>query len=305
MSLATTREILAHAVSRGSAVLAFNVITLEHAEAIAAGAQQSGSPVLLQVSENAVKFHGGRFAPILSACAHIAADSSVPIGIHLDHFTDATLSNLVFEQVASLGVSSVMVDAAHLEYEQNLSRTRDWTRLAHDNGLWGEAELGAIGGKEGAHAPGVRTDPADAVDFVSQTGVDGLAVAVGSAHAMTARDAELDIVLIAELARRVPVPLVLHGSSGVADEILSAAISAGIRKVNVGTALNIAFTQRVRDVLSADPQLVDPRRYLAEGREVITETVARLCSVVAAATDVRNAGAIGMAQPSDREQGAQ
>jgi fructose-bisphosphate aldolase class II len=281
VTLATTRDLVAGAVTENRAVLAFNVITLEHAEGIVAGVERANGQALLQVSENAVRFHGGQLAPILAACARIAAASTAPIAIHLDHFQDLALTEQALEQAAGLGVSSIMVDASVLDYARNVQRTLDLARRAHDLGLWVEAELGEIGGKDGAHAPGVRTDPAGARDFVDQTSVDGLAVAVGSSHAMTSQDAQLDLDLIGTLAAWVPVPLVLHGSSGVADATLSNAVRAGIRKVNVGTALNVAFTREIRRFLHSNPEITDPRKYLAEGREAVARTVAHLCGVVA------------------------
>lgn len=280
MTLATTRDLVAGAVTENRAVLAFNVITLEHAEGIVAGVERANAQALLQVSENAVRFHGGQLAPILTACARIAAESTAPIAIHLDHFQDLALTERALEQAAGLGVSSIMVDASVLDYAQNVQRTLGLARRAHDLGLWVEAELGEIGGKDGAHAPGVRTDPDGARDFVEQTSVDGLAVAVGSSHAMTSQDAQLDLDLIGTLAAWVPVPLVLHGSSGVADATLSNAVRAGIRKVNVGTALNVAFTREIRRYLQSNPEITDPRKYLAEGREAVARTVSHLCAVV-------------------------
>lgn len=281
VTLATTADLVASAVARDSAVLAFNVVAIEHAEGIAAGAEQAGAAVLLQVSENTVRFHGGRVAPLVAACAHTAAQSSADIAVHLDHVQDVALIEEVIETATDLGISSIMIDAAHLPYRDNVERTLSFTRRAHDAGLWVEAELGEIGGK-GAHVSGVRTDPAEAVDFAKRTEVDGLAVAVGSTHAMTTRDASLDIDLIAELAACVVVPLVLHGSSGVPDEDLQRAVRAGIRKVNVGTALNIAYTAAIRDVLAADPNVVDPRSYLSAGRDAVAAAVADLCRVGAA-----------------------
>ena len=133
----------------------------------------------------------------------------------------------------------------------------------------------------GALEPGARTDPGEAAAFATQTGVDALAVAVGSSHAMTTRDAELDMALIRDIAAKVSIPLVLHGSSGVSDDNLRAAVAAGIRKVNVGTALNIAYTGAVRGVLESDAALTDPRKYLVPAREAVAETVAHLCRVVA------------------------
>lgn len=279
MTKVSTADLVADAVARDAAVLAFNVIGIEHAEGIVAGAEQAGTGVLLQVSENTISFHGGRMAPLVSACARLAAPSSADIAVHLDHLQDVDLITQAIDGAAELGIDSIMIDAAHLPYAANVERTRSLARRARAAGLWVEAELGEVGGKNGAHAPGARTDPAEAHDYVAQTEVDGLAVAVGSSHAMTTRDAVLDVDLIAALAAKVSVPLVLHGSSGVPDDQLHAAVRAGIRKINVGTALNVAYTAAVRAVLGADRGLVDPRRYLAAGRDAVAATVAELCGI--------------------------
>lgn len=283
MTFVHTRALVASAVARQSAVFAFNVITLEHAEAIVAGAELAGSPALLQVSENAVRFHGDRLAPLLTACNQLAIGASVPIGVHLDHFTDEAMIGRAISLAREVGVTSIMIDAAALPYAHNVARTASLTHEAHDSGLWVEAELGEIGGKDGAHAPGVRTDPADAAAFAESTLVDALAVAVGSSHAMTSRDAVIDLDLVERLARAVPVPLVLHGSSGVADDVIRQAIAAGIRKVNVGTALNLAFTSEVRRFLDGNSGTNDPRAYLHGARDAIAERVAHLCSIAVTA----------------------
>jgi fructose-bisphosphate aldolase class II len=148
--------------------------------------------------------------------------------------------------------------------------------------MWVEAELGEIGGKDGVHSPHVRTDPGDAARYVDATGVDALAVAVGSSHAMLTRDAVLDTGLIARIHGAVGVPLVLHGSSGVPDAALAAAVGAGMTKINVATQLNKTFTAAVRDRLAADPSLVDPRRYGAAGRDAVAIEVTRLLRVIGA-----------------------
>jgi fructose-bisphosphate aldolase, class II len=155
----------------------------------------------------------------------------------------------------------------------------------HERGIWIEAELGKVGGKEGeapldAHAPGVRTDPAEAAAYVAATGVDALAVAVGSSHAMTERTAALDHALIGQLRDAVTVPLVLHGSSGVPDDEIRRAVASGMRKINVGTALNTAFTGAVRAYLAENPTGVDPRKYLVPGRELMAATVAGFLSLM-------------------------
>jgi fructose-bisphosphate aldolase class II len=275
-----TGEIVARARSAGGGVGAFNVITVEHAEAIVTGAEQAGLPVILQISENAVRFHHGRLAPIAAAARAIAEAATVSVGLHLDHVE----SDELFDQAAANGFGSVMYDASKLGYAANLSATAAAVRRGHAQGLWVESELGEVGGKDGAHAPGVRTDPAEAAAYVAATGVDALAVAVGSSHAMASRTARLDHDLIARLRAAVPVPLVLHGSSGVPDDELVAAVRGGMVKINIGTALNSAFTGAVRESLDGNATLVDPRRYLASARTAMATTVAGALRLLTATT---------------------
>jgi fructose-bisphosphate aldolase class II len=279
---APTGELVAAARRAGTAVGAFNVITIEHAEAIVSGAEDAGLPVILQISENAVRFHHGRLAPIAAAARSIAEASSVGVGLHLDHVESAEL----LAQAAVNGFGSVMVDASRFAYVKNVAVTAAAVTAAHAEGLWVESELGAIGGKDGAHAPGVRTDPAEAAAFVAATGVDALAVAVGSSHAMHTRTARLDHELIARLHAAVPVPLVLHGSSGVPDDELAAAVRGGMAKINIGTALNTAFTGQVRATLTDRPDLVDPRRYLTPARTAMAATVTAALRVLAGGVPV-------------------
>lgn len=280
MSRAGTGELVSKAQARGAAVGAFNVVTLEHAEAIVAAAEDAGTAVVLQISENAVRFHGGRVRPIAAACAALAESAGVPVALHLDHVTEAALA----AEAAAAGFSSLMFDAGALAYAENVELTACEAGKAHAAGLWIEAELGYVGGKpdavRSAHAPGVRTDPDEARAFVAATGVDALAVAVGSSHAMTSRTARLDLDLIARLRDALPVPLVLHGSSGVPDDELRAAVRAGIAKVNVGTALGQSMTAAVRQVLAGDPDLVDPRKYLEPARAAMSDTVGHVLSVL-------------------------
>lgn len=281
MTSVTTGELLSAAVARGRAVPAFNVISLEHAEAIVAGAESARVGAILQVSENAIRYHGDSFAPLLAACRELAIAASVPVSVHLDHVEDLELVDRLLGAASGLAIGSIMIDASTLDYEENVAVTADVARRAQALGLWVEAELGEIGGKDGAHTPGVRTNPAEARSFVERTGVDGLAVAVGSSHAMTERSAVLDVPLIVELAATLPVPLVLHGSSGVPDDVLRAAVRAGIRKVNIGTALNVVSTAALRSALAEQPNATDPRRYSVASRTAMVELVAHLCEVVA------------------------
>ncbi len=275
MPLASSADVLGAAKTAGRGIGAFNVIQLEHAEALAAGAERTASPIILQISENAAKYHGA-LDPIGLATVAVARAASVPVVVHLDHATDEALVDRAIE----LGFTSVMFDASALDYDENVSRTADVVRRAHTAGVWVEAELGEIGGKDGVHAPGVRTDPAEAAEFVAATGVDALAVAVGSSHAMTTRDAALDFDRISALAQAVSVPLVLHGSSGVADADITRAVRAGLTKINIATHLNVTLTAALRRYLDENPSVVDPRKYLGAGRAALADETARLIGVI-------------------------
>jgi len=267
-------DLLGPARAARSGIAAMNVIQLELAEAIATGAESAGRPVVLQVSENTVRYHGA-LAPIARACLAIAEAATVPVCVHLDHAEDVGL----VREAVGLGVSSVMYDASRMDYEDNVSSTAEVVAWCRERGVGVEAELGEVGGKDGVHAPGVRTRPDEATEYVERTGVRALAVAVGSSHAMTSRTAVLDDDLIARLAAVVDVPLVLHGSSGVPDDGLVRAVAAGITKVNIATHLNVALTAAVRRALE-DPDLVDPRKYLGPGRAAVADEVARLLTLL-------------------------
>jgi fructose-bisphosphate aldolase class II len=275
VSLTRTGELVAAARDAGRGVGAFNVITLEHAEGIVAGAELAGAPVILQVSQNAVRYHDGRVGPLAAACALLSETAAVPVALHLDHVDDLDL----LHRTADAGFSSVMYDASRLGYADNVAATRSAADWAHANGLWLEAELGEVGGKDGVHSPTARTKPAEAAEYVSATGVDALAVAVGSSHAMTTKTARLDIDLISEIRAAVAVPLVLHGSSGVIDDDLRQAVAAGLTKINVGTRLNVVFTTAVRDALAA-PAMTDPRKYLKPARDEVAVTVAAILRTI-------------------------
>ena len=277
MARAALTDVLSPAQRARTGVGAFNVIQLEHAEAIVAGAEAAGRPTVLQLSENAVRYHGA-LAPVGRAMLEIADAAAVPVVVHLDHATDVAL----VDQALALGFTSVMFDGSTLPVEANLAATRGVVERAHALGVSVEAELGEVGGKDGVHAPGVRTRPEDAAEFVAATGIDAVAVAVGSSHAMTTRTARLDLDLIAAIRDAVPVPLVLHGSSGVPDDHLREAVGSGMTKINISTHLNGTFTGQVREVLAADPALVDPRKYLGAARAATAREVERLVRLLAA-----------------------
>ena len=286
MTLVSARDLMRASAAAGTGLGAFNVIHLETAEALASASERAQLPVILQISQNCADYHGG-LEPIGWATLAIARRAKTPIAVHLDH---AERPELVDEAI-ELGFGSVMFDGGRLDYEENVELTADIAGRARAAGVYIEAELGEVGGKDGAHAPGVRTDPDEARAFVEATGVDSLAVAVGSSHAMLDRSASLDIDLIGRLKSALrgigrnggDVPLVLHGSSGVADDVIVRAVQAGMTKINVSTHLNGFFTRAIRETLAADEKLVDSRKYVAPGREAVAEEAARMLRLFALA----------------------
>ncbi|WCD93362.1 class II fructose-bisphosphate aldolase [Microbacterium sp. nov. GSS16] len=284
MTLASPRDLMRAAATAGTGIGAFNVIHLETAEALISASERANLPVILQISQNCADYHGG-LEPIGWATLAVARRASTPVAVHLDHAERAEL----VDEAIELGFGSVMFDGGKLDYEQNVEITADVASRARAAGVYIEAELGEVGGKDGSHAPGVRTDPDEARAFVKATGVDSLAVAVGSSHAMLDRSASLDIDLIGRLKAALSgigrsggdIPLVLHGSSGVADEVIVQAVRAGMTKINVSTHLNGFFTRAIRETLAADEKLVDSRKYLSPAREAVAEEAARMLRLFA------------------------
>ena len=275
MSRTTSQKLVSAAVSKSNAVGAFNVILLEHAEALVAGAEKSQTSLILQISENCVRYHGA-LKPISLATIAIAEASTLPISVHLDH---AESEELV-KQALDLGYDSVMFDGSKLSYRENVEASQRMRVLCDSYGATLEVEIGEVGGKDGVHAPGARTKPDEAKTFAEETGANLIAVAVGSSHAMATRDASLDFELIRELASVVNLPLVLHGSSGVSDADLQLAVKTGMRKINIATHLNALFTQQVRTELDKNLTLTDPRKYIGAGREIVSNEVARLIKLL-------------------------
>lgn len=275
MTLSPLAPLLAEARGAGRALAAFNVIQIEHAEAYAGAAERSSLPVVMQISENCVRYHGS-LRPIAAATLAIAEACSQPVVVHLDHAEDTSL----VDEAVRLGLTSVMFDGSKLSDDANRETTRRVVEQCHAAGISVEAELGEVGGKDGVHAPGARTDPGDAARFVADTGVDALAVAVGSSHAMTERSAVLDNNLIAAIAGVVPVPLVLHGSSGVPDDGLVSAVAAGMTKVNIATHLNQVWTWAMVRRLEQTPT-VDTRKYIGAARDAVADEAERLLRLLA------------------------
>ena len=275
MSRTHAGDLVRAARAQGKAVGAFNVILLEHAEALIAGAEAAQLPVILQISENCVSYHGS-LKPISVATIALAESASVPVSVHLDHAEDEAL----VAEALDLGFDSIMFDGSKLDYVANVEASKRVAAACKKFGATLEVELGEVGGKDGVHAPGVRTNPQEAKEFAEATGVDLLAVAVGSSHAMTTRDAKLDFELIQAIAAAVDVPLVLHGSSGVSDPDIQSAVRAGMSKINIATHLNHVFTDEIRTILSADPKLVDPRKYIKSARSAVAKETERLLKLL-------------------------
>jgi fructose-bisphosphate aldolase class II len=272
MTQLSSKEIIK---TQPGAVGAFNVILIEHAEALREAAEIAKLGAILQISENCVAYHGA-LKPIALATKAIIEESKVPLSLHLDHAEGVEL----IHEALDLGFDSVMYDGSKLSYRENVDTSKKVADLCRNYGVSIEVELGEVGGKDGVHAPGARTNPQEAKRFVEETGVDLLAVAVGTSHGQTTREAQLDFALISELAATVSVPLVLHGSSGVSDESLQQAVRAGMRKVNIATHLNHVFTDEIRDFLAEDEKSVDPRKYMKKARSAVAQETARLIKLL-------------------------
>lgn len=269
MPLVKTQQI----IEQQGFTLAVNVIMLEHAEAFLQAAQELGQGLVLQLSENTINYHGA-LAPLGKALIEMASSAQQPIAVHLDHATDPDL----VRAAADLGFSSVMYDGSKLDYSENVATTKQLVNEVSSK-VWFEAELGEVGGKDGVHAPGVRTKPSEAAAFVEETGINGLAVAVGSSHAMLDKSSQLDFELISSLNKAVSVPLVLHGSSGVSHLDLRQAIAAGIKKINIATELNVVFNDAIKQHIADAPG--DPRKFLVPARESLKNHVVFLHQTLA------------------------
>ncbi|MBN1562985.1 MAG: class II fructose-bisphosphate aldolase [Anaerolineae bacterium] len=276
MTLRNVYPWIKHAQQHSYAVGAFNANTLEQMQAIVLAAQAEQAPVMIQVSHRALLYvgHGNtaRGLQYMGAMGKIAAQSvAVPVALHLDHADETDVL-----QAMALGFTSVMFDGDGLSFEQNIAITKKLCEAAHDMGVCMEAEIGEVPKPDGAAydpAEIALTRPEDAVAFVTATGIDTLAIALGSVHGLTAKTVALDLDRLKTIRAQVDVPLVLHGSSGVTDHDIAAGIKLGLCKVNVATQLNTAFTGAVRRVLDEDTALVDPRKYLGPGRDAQIDAV--------------------------------
>jgi len=261
----TSKDMIYAAREGGYAVPAFNAENLEMVQAIVAAAEKMKSPVMIQTTPSTVEY-----LTLRQAVAMVKAEAevvSVPVALHLDH---CERYDGVIDAIKA-GYTSVMIDASKLPYEENIAVTRKVVEDAHKNGITVEAELGTVGGKEDGRSANIAyTDPEEAIDFYSRTGVDIFAVAIGTAHGFYKGEPKLNFELLIKLASAIKAPLVLHGGSGIPDEMIRRAIDLGINKINFATELRAAMTAAVRDALT-DDAIIDPKKFMGKGRDAVIE----------------------------------
>jgi len=272
MPLVSMTEMLKQALAGKYAVGQFNINNLEWTQAILAAAEEEKSPVILGVSEGAARYMGG-FKTIVNMVKGLMEDMNitVPVAIHLDHGSSFEKCKAAIDA----GFTSVMIDASHHPFEENVDITSKVVEYAHARGVSVEAELGTVGGQEDdVVAEGIiYANPDECEELVKRTGIDCLAPALGSVHGPYKGEPKLGFKEMEEIRDRTGVPLVLHGGTGIPTEQIQRAISLGTSKINVNTENQMAFTKVVREVLAKDEKVYDPRKFLGPGRDAIKETV--------------------------------
>ncbi|WP_373076552.1 tagatose bisphosphate family class II aldolase [Fusobacterium mortiferum] len=266
-----SKELLLHAQKNGYAVPAFNCHNLETIQVIVETANELRSPVIIAGTPGTFDYAGRDY--IQSIVETAAKKYNIPIVLHLDHHTKIE----DIEASLKLGTKSVMIDASHHSYDENIAIVKKVVELAHKFDATVEAELGILGGQEDDLVVNEKdskyTNPQQAVDFVKKTGIDSLAVAIGTAHGLYKEDPKLDFERLKEIRSLVTIPLVLHGASGVPEEAVKKAISLGITKVNIATELKIPFSHKLREYLVAHPEENDPRKYMKDAKKAMAEVI--------------------------------
>ncbi len=286
MTLKNVLPWIEEAHQNGYAIAAFNANTMEQMQAIVLAAQAECAPVIIQVSHRALQYVGNGNVILglqyMAAMGKVAANSvTVPVSLHLDH---ANQQEVI--QAIALGFTSVMFDGDDLPLEENIAITKQLCEVAHSAGACIEAEIGEVPKPDGAEIDPASIDltrPEEAKQFVDATGIDILAIALGSVHGLKDKSVSIDLGRLREIRAHVTTPLVLHGSSGVKNDDIATGIQHGLAKVNIATQLNKAFTGAVREVLASDGELVDPRKYLGAGRAAQIEVVRERLRFVGAA----------------------
>lgn len=272
MALVSMKEMMIKGKKEGYAIGQFNLNNLEYTQAILQAAQEEQSPVILGVSEGAARYMGG-FTTVVHMVKGLMHDYNitVPVAIHLDHGSSFEKCKAAIDA----GFTSVMIDASSKPLAENIAITKQVVEYAHERGVSVEAELGVVGGQEDdVIASGViYADPAECQELVEKTGVDCLAPALGSVHGPYKGEPNLGFKEMEVISKQSDIPLVLHGGTGIPTKDIQRAISLGTAKINVNTENQIEGTKAVRETLAADPNVYDPRKYLAPMREAIQKTV--------------------------------
>ncbi len=271
MPLVPMTEFLPRAKAEKFAVGQFNMNNLEFTKAITEAAMEERSPFIFGVSEGAIKYMGLEYAVAMARVA--AEESGLPIALHLDH---GSSFEIVMKCIRA-GFTSVMFDGSHLPLEENIRLTKKVVEAAHAVGVSVEGELGTIGGVEDDLSvddeDAMLAKPEEAIRFWEETGVDALAIAVGTAHGMYKGEPRIRFEIIEEVARNIDVPIVLHGGSGVPDEAIRKSIELGVGKINVNTENQVAMTNTIRDIFARDEKVYDPRKYLGPAKDAMKEVV--------------------------------
>lgn len=294
MALITTKEMFKKAYEGNYAIGAFNINNMEILQGVVNGAKKKNSPVILQTSKGALTYAGPKYLKAMVDAA--IADTGIDVALHLDHGPDLETVKICVEN----GFTSVMFDGSHFEYEENVAKTKEIVEYAHAHGVVVEAELGVLAGVEDDVKSDVHvyTDPDQAVDFVNRTGVDSLAIAIGTSHGAFKfeGEAKLRFDILEEIQNKLPgFPIVLHGASAVNPELVSTcnefggaipskakgvptdmlrkASTMAVCKINMDTDLRLAMTAGIRKVLGEKPEVFDPRKYCGSGRDLIQKIV--------------------------------
>ncbi len=271
MGLVPMADILEKANKEYYAVGGFNINNMEFLQGIIWAAEETNSPLILQASEGAIKYIGMDY--VMKMVEAAVKDTHIPVALHLDHGS----SYEVIMRCIREGFSSVMFDGSKYPFQENIEMTKEVVKAAHSVGVTVEAELGKIGGAEDdvvvEDKDAKFTNPDEAEEFVEKTGVDALAIAIGTAHGVYKGKPELDFDRLEKINSKLNMPLVLHGASGVPEEDVRKAVTMGINKVNVNTAFQQAFTAKVKELFAEKPDLYDPRKYCGPGRDAIKAKV--------------------------------
>ncbi len=269
--LVNTIEMLKNARKHGYAVGAFNTCDLEISQAIIDTATKLNSPVIIQTSEKAIDYAG--IEAIYGILLTLAKAAPVPVAIHLDHGKSVERA----KQCIEIGYSSVMIDTSVLDYDENVKAAQAVVAMAHPKHVSVEAELGVLSGKEDyvAALESKMTKPNQAVEFIEKTGVDSLAISIGNAHGVPSAKEIFDLFRLEEIAKKVSIPLVLHGASSTPPARIKRAIELGIAKINIDTDLRLGFNNDLRAFLESHPDAYDPREILTKATEGVRKVVAK------------------------------